>query len=277
MKVIEPRYGGSNEFVSAASKPANDTIFCRGTSHLEAEDFWSLGDPIVLIPCALKDMSMRACLWWKDLNSALIIILKQFACWIGLAWPSGLLILGDWKSTSDLRKHWYRCPPLRGNGNPLLRSEILIGRICVHISIVKIIRFLPRQIHLCKRSRIPSQPISASAKPSKYSPDQLTRCTESSHPSPLDRLPGVRRDLRIHPRLHRLTLLTYPTVQSHWSEAMAAFRASKCSGIKYIDAMSADKRTVLEMAKTALKKDLAGTVEQPKTYLSDLRSALHQG
>jgi hypothetical protein len=70
----------------------------------------------------------------------------------------------------------------------------------------------------------------------------------------------------------RPSLLTNLTVQYHWSEAMAAFRALKCFGTENIDAMSVSGRTILEMAKVALKKHLAVTVEQPNTYLSDLRS-----
>lgn len=69
----------------------------------------------------------------------------------------------------------------------------------------------------------------------------------------------------------RPSLLTNLTVQYHWSEAMAYFRGLKCLGTDNVDAMGQSGRTILEMAKAALKKHLTVTVEQPNTYLSDLR------
>ena len=70
------------------------------------------------------------------------------------------------------------------------------------------------------------------------------------------------------------SLLVNLTVQRHWAESMALFRAVKCLGTENIDAMSASGRSLLQMAKTSLKKHLAITIDTNNTYLANLRYAM---
>jgi hypothetical protein len=72
----------------------------------------------------------------------------------------------------------------------------------------------------------------------------------------------------------RPSLIVNLTIQRHWSEAMAYFRALKCLGTENVDAMGPSGQSLLHMAKTALKKHLAVTIEEPNHYLANLRYAM---
>ena len=72
----------------------------------------------------------------------------------------------------------------------------------------------------------------------------------------------------------RSSLIINLTVQRYWSEAMAFFRAIKCLGTDNVDAMTPSGRSLLQMAKTALKKHLAVTIDESNHYLANLRYAM---
>jgi Fungal Zn(2)-Cys(6) binuclear cluster domain len=72
----------------------------------------------------------------------------------------------------------------------------------------------------------------------------------------------------------RPSLLVNLTIQWHWSEAMAYFRALKCLGTENIDAMSPSGRALLQMARKALKNHLATAIDEHNQYLAGLRYAM---
>ena len=72
----------------------------------------------------------------------------------------------------------------------------------------------------------------------------------------------------------RPSLLVNLTIQWHWSEAMAYFRALKCLGTENVEAMSSTGRSLLQLAKMALKKHLAVTIDESNQYLANLRYAM---
>ena len=72
----------------------------------------------------------------------------------------------------------------------------------------------------------------------------------------------------------RSSLIINLTVQRYWSEAMAFFRAIKCLGTDNVDAMTPSGRSLLQMAKNALKKHLAVTIDESNHYLANLRYAM---
>ena len=63
-------------------------------------------------------------------------------------------------------------------------------------------------------------------------------------------------------------------VQRCWADSMALCRAVRASGVENVDAMSPTQRQVLLMAKDALRQHLAIILEEPRSYLRQLRFAM---
>lgn len=63
-------------------------------------------------------------------------------------------------------------------------------------------------------------------------------------------------------------------VQQCWADTMALCRAVRISGVENVDAMTAAQRSMLLMAKEALKQHLEIILEEPRTYLRNLRFAM---
>ena len=63
-------------------------------------------------------------------------------------------------------------------------------------------------------------------------------------------------------------------IQQCWADTMALCRAVRISGVENVDAMTAPQRSMLLMAKEALKQHLEIILEEPRSYLRNLRYAM---
>lgn len=69
-------------------------------------------------------------------------------------------------------------------------------------------------------------------------------------------------------------LVLHLRVQQCWADTMALCRAVRISGVENVDAMTAAQRSMLLMAKEALKQHLDIILEEPRSYLRNLRFAM---
>lgn len=76
-------------------------------------------------------------------------------------------------------------------------------------------------------------------------------------------IPAQRRWLALHLR-----------IQQCWADTMALCRAVRISGVENVDAMTGSQRSMLLMARGALTQHLEIILEEPRSYLRNLRYAM---